>query len=144
MNSDIKQYLIYERDGRGLFPLEKRHLEKLKEWRNTQMAILRQWKSLTDMDQEKWFEGISERKDEVLFSILVFEESGDERFIGYCGLVNIDYINRRGEVSFFNPRKSMVALPMLGTTVLLVLSLRKMLKMRGGSQMFTFVTIWLG
>lgn len=100
MNSDIKQYPIYERNGRGLFPLEKRYLEKLKEWRNTQMAILRQWKPLTDMDQEKWFERISERKDEVLFSILVSEEIGDERLIGYCGLVNIDYISRRGEVSF--------------------------------------------
>lgn len=95
-----RRYPIFKLNGRYFFSLEKRHLEKLKEWRNAQMNVLRQWKPLTDYNQERWFELISTSDTQVIFSIITFDKNGDEQFIGYCGLVYIDYINRRAELSF--------------------------------------------
>lgn len=95
-----RQHLIFEFNGRRFFPLEKPHLEKLREWRNAQMNVLRQWKPLTDHNQEKWFQEISEAVNQVVFSIVTFDKDGNERFIGYSGLVYIDHINKRAEISF--------------------------------------------
>jgi len=86
---------------RCLFPLEKEFLPKLKEWRNAQIEVLRQLKPLTDYDQEKWFQQISEDDKQVLFVIMVSEQKQKKmKLIGYCGIVSIDYKNRRGEISF--------------------------------------------
>ena len=41
-------YPLYDFNGKLFFPMEKQLLEKIKEWRNAQMEILRQWKPLTD------------------------------------------------------------------------------------------------
>ena len=95
-----KLYPLYEFNGRLFFPIEKQYLEKIKEWRNTQMEILRQWKPLTDYNQEKWFQEVSESNNQVIFSIIVFNKDNIKKFIGYCGLVNIDHINKKAEFSF--------------------------------------------
>jgi len=95
-----RRHPIFEFNGRCFFSLEKWHLEKLKEWRNAQMNVLRQWKPLTDYDQEKWFQEISEAVNQVVFSIVTLDKDGNERFIGYSGLVYIDHINKRAEISF--------------------------------------------
>lgn len=76
--------------------IERAYLGHLKDWRNEQMAVLRQTKSLTDEDQEHWFKFIQNDPKQVLFSILDTSDS----FVGYCGLTNIDAPNRRGEVTF--------------------------------------------
>ncbi len=91
---------LYEFNKRLFFPIEKQHLEKLKEWRNVQMGILRQWKPLTDYNQEKWFQEVSESNNQVIFSIIILNKNKNEELIGYCGLINIDYINKRAELSF--------------------------------------------
>jgi len=80
--------------------MEKQYLEKIKKWRNAQMEILRQWKPLTDYNQEKWFQEISESNNQVIFSIIIFNKGNIKKFIGYCGLVNIDHINKKAELSF--------------------------------------------
>lgn len=92
---------LYEFNGRYLCPLEKEFLPKLKEWRNLQIKILRQFKPLTDYDQEKWFEKLSDDENQVLFGIVTFnEKNGRKVLVGYCGITNIDFKNRRGEIAF--------------------------------------------
>lgn len=93
-----KKYLVsYNR--RYLKPLEKMQMKKLKEWRNAQMNILRQYTPLTDFHQENWWKHLKDDKNQTLFALWK-EEKEESIFIGYCGIVNIDWKNRRGEVSF--------------------------------------------
>ncbi len=87
-------------NGRYLSPVSQGHLSKLKGWRNSQMDILRQWKFLTDYNQEKWFQQISEDDTQIILEIMVPAEENNMQFIGYCGIVGMDFINRRGEISF--------------------------------------------
>lgn len=87
---------------RQFYPLEKRHIYILKEWRNAQIKILRQKELLTNYQQKKWFDSLKHDKSQVLFEIIENEE-----FIGYCGLTNIDWGNKRGEISFLtNPKRT--------------------------------------
>ncbi len=64
------------------------------------MDVLRQWKPLTEYNQEKWFQQISEDDTQIVFSIMVLDEQNNMNFIGYCGITNIDFKNRQGEISF--------------------------------------------
>ena len=93
--------VLYEFNERCLCPLERQFLPKLKKWRNLQIKVLRQFKLLTDYDQEKWFENLSEDEHQLIFGIITFDEKREkEVLIGYCGITNIDFKNRRGEISF--------------------------------------------
>jgi RimJ/RimL family protein N-acetyltransferase len=91
---------LYAFNGRYLCPIEKKFLPKLKKWRNLQIKMLRQFKPLTNYDQEKWFEGLYQNENQVLFGIITFNEKGKKVLIGYCGITYIDFKNRRGEISF--------------------------------------------
>ncbi len=99
MMENINKKFIYRFDGRGLCPLKKEHCDKIKEFRNLQIDVLRQQEPLTDHNQDKWFQKISTDEKQVIFSIMLHEEN-NSRFIGYCGITNIDFKNRRGEISF--------------------------------------------
>jgi len=100
-----KTNFLYKNNDRYLFPLEKKHILKLKEWRNTQMKILRQHILLTDFSQERWYAHLKEDKSQTLFA-LMYCTSKKMKFIGYCGITNIDFKNRRGEISFLvNPTR---------------------------------------
>jgi len=72
--------------------VEERFLPKIMKWRNEQMRILRQNKLLTPADQKRWFENINENQK--VWAITNFGE-----LIGYCGLTNLDLVNKRAEVS---------------------------------------------
>lgn len=79
--------------------LKKEHLSSLKDWRNAQVDVLRQVKILSDFDQQKWWRIIKRDKTQSLFAI-----TENKKFIGYCGLTNIDFRHKRAEVSFLvNP-----------------------------------------
>ena len=92
---------LYKFNGRYLLPIEREFLPQLKQWRNSQIKVLRQFKPLTNYDQEKWFENLSEDEHQVMFGITTFDEKCQkEVLIGYCGITNIDFKNRRGEISF--------------------------------------------
>ena len=89
---------------RYLYPLSRGYLPKLKDWRNSQMDVLRQWKPLTDLNQEKWFQEIIDDDTQIIFSIMEPDKEDNLIFIGYCGITGIDFINKRGEISFLvNP-----------------------------------------
>ena len=83
-----------------LFPLSYNDLSTIKDWRNSQMEVLRQWKPLTDANQERWYQIVSEDQHLVIFSVMEYSDLNHLQLIGYCGITNIDYINQRGEISF--------------------------------------------
>lgn len=92
---------------RYLYPLSKENLSKLKNWRNSQLDVLRQWKPLTEYNQEKWFRYISEDNTQIIFVIMIPNQQNNMALEGYCGITNIDFINRRGEISFLiNPLRA--------------------------------------
>jgi len=76
-------------------------IEKIRQWRNDQMTILRQSKSISKKEQityyEKhvWPEMIKNYPDKILLSIRY-----DGKLLGYGGLVNISWETFNGEISF--------------------------------------------
>lgn len=64
------------------------------------MDILRQNVLLTDEDQIRWFAKLANDKKQVLFAITEEVSTEKSDLVGYCGLTNLDFVNRRGEVSF--------------------------------------------
>lgn len=95
----MTQRNFFEYNNRFLKSFEKEHLGKLKEWRNDQMSVLRQYAPLTDEDQKRWFRFMKGDKSQILFSLHA-REGKKQKYIGYCGITNIDYKNKRGEISF--------------------------------------------
>ena len=80
--------------------LEKDDLAQIKKWRNEQQSICRYWKPLTDDNQEDWYFTYSDKDSrEVIFAIRTEWVSDMLKLIGYCGLVYIDWLNRRAEYS---------------------------------------------
>ena len=71
------------------------------EWRNDQIYHLRQAKSLTEDDQNNYFDNVisllfdQEKPNQILFSYL---KNG--KCIGYGGLVHINWIDQNAEISF--------------------------------------------
>jgi len=74
---------------------------KIMKWRNEQMSVLRQRKSLTSEKQKEHFEEkilpeyLKEEPEQLLFGFCQ-----DGILIGYGGLVHISWSNKRAEVSF--------------------------------------------
>ena len=94
----IKDEILLEKNNRFLTSLKMRHLEKIRNYRNKQMDVLRQNKPLTKEDQERWYTKLV-NDNQVIFSIMLRQENKN-KFIGYCGLTYIDYENKRAELSF--------------------------------------------
>jgi len=84
-----------------LVPLRKEDIFKIKEWRNSQLDVLRQKAPLTDADQENYYRHsilptyTQHNPKQILFSFLK-----DNQCIGYGGLTNIDWEARRIELSY--------------------------------------------
>ena len=85
----------YTFNNRLFCPIDYQDLADIRDWRNAQMDICRQWKPLTDYNQEEWWKELSTSDKQVIFAI----KDSDGKLIGYCGLVYIDYINRKAEFS---------------------------------------------
>jgi RimJ/RimL family protein N-acetyltransferase len=73
---------------------------KIMNWRNDQISILRQNHLLTKKEQDLYFEKIHEQKKESNPSQILFSYLKDDELIGYGGIVHINWIDQRGEVSF--------------------------------------------
>lgn len=92
----------WEVDGAIARAIVESDLDHLRRWRNDQQDVLRQQKPLTDDHQLHWFRSVvepsyaSERFPTAL--LVVVEEDG--RPTSYGGLTNIEWVSRRGEVSF--------------------------------------------
>ncbi|WP_248929436.1 GNAT family N-acetyltransferase [Paenibacillus hamazuiensis] len=81
--------------------LREQDIMSIKQWRNEQMAVLRQNKVLTDEDQRNYYQHVvlptfdQEQPRIILFSFLYRGEC-----IGYGGLTNNEWICQRAEISF--------------------------------------------
>ncbi|PWA06142.1 GNAT family N-acetyltransferase [Flavobacterium psychrotolerans] len=85
----------------SLVPIRDEDKYAILEMRNEQMYHLRQAKPLTVKDQEDYFENVVsklfevEKPNQLLFSFLKNDE-----FVGYGGLVHINWIDKNAEISF--------------------------------------------
>ena len=84
-----------------ILPIRQCDRYDIMKWRNDQIFHLRQNEPLTMEEQDNYFEKViskifkEEEPNQILFSLL----RGDE-FVGYGGLVHINWIDRHAEVSF--------------------------------------------
>lgn len=102
----MKKENLFEYNNRFLRSLEKEHIFTLKDWRNAQMSVLRQYTPLTDEHQKRWFSFVKGDKNQSLFSLYA-GENNKEQYIGYCGITHIDHRNKRGEISFIvDPKRT--------------------------------------
>lgn len=85
----------------SIVSLRQEDLLKIKKWRNEQLSILRQSTILSDEDQINYYENFikpsyTDKKTKIiLFSFLLNDEC-----IGYGGLTNIHWEDKRTELSF--------------------------------------------
>jgi RimJ/RimL family protein N-acetyltransferase len=84
-----------------LIPIRFEDRHPIREWRNQQIAVLRQKEPLTTEKQNAYFEQVvaklfeEEWPPQLLFSFLE-----DGKLVGYGGLVHIDWESKNAEVSF--------------------------------------------
>jgi len=84
-------------------------LDILREWRNSENVrpYCRQYKLLTDADMLRWYNSFSSSDDMVMFGIkdLSTKALKDKELLsillGACGIIRIDWRNRKGEISFY-------------------------------------------
>lgn len=90
-----------------LQPIRHEDMEQIRQWRNAQLSVLRQSTELSIEDQEAYFERVikpsfSDGKTKIL--LLSFFKNME--LIGYGGLVNICWRDKRAEMSFLlNPKR---------------------------------------
>ncbi len=84
-----------------LVPIRHEDRYLIMQWRNEQMYHLRQNAPLTKEQQDLYFNTVvaslfeQERPGQILFSYL-----GNDKCIGYGGLVHIDWVHQHAEISF--------------------------------------------
>ena len=94
-----KQFFIKDKYSIKPIEIEKRY--DIMKWRNEQMYHLRQNSIIEKKDQDKYFTSIisklfnKKNPNQILFSFYFEEE-----FIGYGGLVHIDWHSLNAEISF--------------------------------------------
>jgi RimJ/RimL family protein N-acetyltransferase len=91
----------FEANGFQLLPLRDEDKYAILEIRNEQIYHLRQAELLTIEKQEDYFKNVisklfeQEKPTQILFSVLK-----DNEFVGYGGLVHINWIDKNAEISF--------------------------------------------
>ncbi len=84
-----------------MIPMRKKDIYFIMKWRNDQIEILRQNKTLTKKDQLSYYQNyilpsfFQKKPTLILFSYLL-----NNRLIGYGGLTNIDWRSKKAEISF--------------------------------------------
>ncbi len=84
-----------------VIPIREKDMEDVRIWRNAQINVLRQKDIITKSDQQEYYE----KKIKPLFKEdnplqLLFSFLENTKLIGYGGLVNISWIDKRAEMSF--------------------------------------------
>ncbi len=88
-------------DGYELKAIEKKDMEKIRVARNQQIDVLRQKKEISREEQELYFDNVispnllKKNPEMILFSFFK-----NEIWIGYGGLVHLDFEHKRSEISF--------------------------------------------
>jgi len=84
----------------SLTPIRREYIDSFLRWLNdpeiTQFLTI--YRPLTQMEEEDWLEKLKDRQDTILFSIVISKEDDSGPLIGNCGIHNIDWKNRFGEV----------------------------------------------
>lgn len=92
---------VFTKGAYSLVPIRAEDMESIRQWRNAQMAVLRQKQMLTTESQKAYFENTVKPLFEMEFPgqlLFTFLRSGE--VIGYGGLVNIGWPDKRAEMSF--------------------------------------------
>jgi len=85
----------------SIIPIRMVDRSSIMVWRNAQLDILRQGYKLTEEDQKRYFiEVIEPLFNQDYPNQLLFSYLKDLKLIGYGGLVNISWIDKRAEMSF--------------------------------------------
>lgn len=85
----------------SLVPLREEDIYKIKDWRNSQISVLRQKRMLTEEDQKNYYTNyVLPTFAEQTPSIILFSFLRNGSCIGYGGLTNIDWESKRIELSF--------------------------------------------
>ena len=96
---------VFENGDFTIVPLRESDMESIRQWRNAQMNVLRQKSEITKESQQLYFKNVVR----LLFSDdfptqLLFSFLQNNFLIGYGGLVNISWKDKRAEMSFLvNP-----------------------------------------
>jgi RimJ/RimL family protein N-acetyltransferase len=92
---------IFESNGFSLVPIRGQDKFMIMQMRNEQIYHLRQNKLITAQDQINYFSNVvsklfdNEQPNQILFSFLE-----NDIFIGYGGLVHINWVDKNAEISF--------------------------------------------
>ena len=89
----------------ALRSVEKEDLDHLKKWRNIQVfRKLREVRELSNEDQIEWLESLQKTKlTNYMFSIINLK---DNKIIGACGLLYINWVIRSADFSFYIGEKN--------------------------------------
>lgn len=84
----------------GIRAVENTDLELLKNWRNNTefRKNFREVRELNSINQENWFNKTNNSPNDYMFTIVSLE---DNKPIGACGLLYINWINRSADFSFY-------------------------------------------
>jgi RimJ/RimL family protein N-acetyltransferase len=81
--------------------VEPSDIERIRQWRNSQMDVLRQGKPISKYEQDRYFsEYVWPEKNSLTPRQIILSIDLGGELIGYGGLVNISWFDRRAEVSF--------------------------------------------
>lgn len=114
--------------GYSIAPVQREDIEAIRNWRNQQMAVLRQVAEITKDEQKAyfsqkvWSQIDSNEPSQILLGLLL----GD-KLIGYGGLVHISWEHRRAEVSFLSATDRMEVATLYSKDFVTFLTLIKML-----------------
>ena len=92
---------VYFSNNISFFAVNKMDIEIIRLWRNAQINVLRQIKKIQKKQQQEYFqyqiwpEMLKKYPKNILLSIKL-----KNQLIGYGGLTNISWYNRRAEISF--------------------------------------------
>ena len=84
----------------SLAPIKREYIDSFLKWFNDPeiTQYLTMYRPMTRMEEEDWFENLKNRENSIHFAIVILAEDGLEKLIGNCGIHNIDWKNRVGEV----------------------------------------------
>ena len=102
----MKRYRCLKRqqlsvNGYVLSTLQDDHVEPVRQWRNAQIDILRQSRAITEQEQRKYFDhSVWNDLDALKPRQILFALRYEQMFIGYGGLVHIEWKDEHAEISF--------------------------------------------
>lgn len=85
----------------SLIPIHCKDMERIRKWRNAQIYVLRQSDILSSHDQKLYYDDIIKPSFyDKNTRLLLFSFIKNNQLIGYGGLVNISWKDKRAEMSF--------------------------------------------